>query len=243
MDYSLTSIALVWNTQDLRRITRGDSKTMIHHLFLCPSVSDAVRQQATLHKSQQSPHHSYHIPQPELPYPSTGPLFSSAGAGPSRMGPPPSSRAPGAYPPSNYPTNLSLDYTFLSQTPPPSSPSWSNLGPNESASQTGSRSVSESRAATPSSRPASRVRSARSPAILGDVTLLQPWSPQRLHRFETLLGSIIASGGLPLRWVDNRYWKSLCEEFIPMAPQIGRNTMRRRILPSLRNELKAKVCA
>ncbi|KIY61455.1 hypothetical protein CYLTODRAFT_427529 [Cylindrobasidium torrendii FP15055 ss-10] len=125
--------------------------------------------------------------------------------------------------------------SYLSPSRIPASSRASSLGPGDSISVAGGPASSASPA--PPSRSASRV----SLAPGADVGLLRPWSDQRQQRYRDLIGKITASAGLPLSWVDNRHFRQLREEFMPMAPPIGRHALRRTVLPNLRDSLRNDV--
>ena len=67
------------------------------------------------------------------------------------------------------------------------------------------------------------------------------WTSEKQRSFENRLGRLTASAGLPFSWVNNPEWLAFLDEFIPAAVSPGRQTLSRRIIPKLVEELRTQV--
>lgn len=67
------------------------------------------------------------------------------------------------------------------------------------------------------------------------------WSTEKQQSFESRLGRLTASAGLPFSWVDNPEWLAFVDEFIPAAQSPGRRKLTRTIIPKLVKDLRNQV--
>ncbi|KAL0563282.1 hypothetical protein V5O48_018790 [Marasmius crinis-equi] len=124
--------------------------------------------------------------------------------------------------------------------PPSPTPSFSTLAPSDSMSNLGTP-------VFPSHLPRRTLqRSVSTPALtpgplLGDITLLQPWTEERTRRYNFLIAAMTADAGFALRWTENPFFQMLCAEFIPYAPVISRLTLTQKLLKEFKLELRSQV--
>ena len=68
---------------------------------------------------------------------------------------------------------------------------------------------------------------------------LAEWSPNQQNTFNTRLGRLMASAGLPLSWIENLEFLLFCQEFVhPSANVPSRKVLTRWILPTIRREFR-----
>lgn len=73
---------------------------------------------------------------------------------------------------------------------------------------------------------------------------LAEWSADRQNTFNTRLGRLTASAGLPLSWIENPEFLLLCQEFVhPSANVPSRKVLTRRILPAIQREFRKRAQA
>ncbi|KAH7917148.1 hypothetical protein BV22DRAFT_1026915 [Leucogyrophana mollusca] len=66
----------------------------------------------------------------------------------------------------------------------------------------------------------------------------QLWSVADQSDFEAMTARIMASAGLPLRWIENPEWISFCQRFFPAAKVPSTKVLTKRILPHVLRGLK-----
>lgn len=70
------------------------------------------------------------------------------------------------------------------------------------------------------------------------------WSTDRQNMFNTRLGRLTASAGLPISWIENPEFLLFCQEFVhPSAVVPSRKVMTNRILPNINREFRKKAQA
>jgi len=70
------------------------------------------------------------------------------------------------------------------------------------------------------------------------------WSADRQNTFNTRLGRLTASAGLPISWIENPEFILFCQEFVHQSASVpSRKVMTRRILPNIKREFKKKAQA
>ncbi len=208
-------------------MTRGEKLTMINHLASCtsPCIPPEVKSEAMEQKAK-SPRQNTRRATADSHVAMPPPVLFQ---------PPQASSSSERLPTSSPSPSPSLFLSPHGYPHPPSSPS---VGPDDSASQVSSNA---SRHSTPVSNHSRLSRQPSIPRLIGDHTLLQPWLPERIQRYEFLMGAITSTAGLPMRWIENKYLRTFLDEFVPMAPKISRLTLRRRILPQILKGLRTKV--
>jgi hypothetical protein len=80
-----------------------------------------------------------------------------------------------------------------------------------------------------------------SPVVLGQTLhgfSNQPWSTSDQTDWEIGLMRLIASAGLPLRWVENHEWKVLCDRFLPRAKIPSAKVLTQHVILHTLNTLK-----
>jgi hypothetical protein len=71
---------------------------------------------------------------------------------------------------------------------------------------------------------------------------LAEWSVDRQNTFNTRIGRLTASAGLPLCWIENPEFILFCQEFVhPAANVPGRKALTNRILPTIRRDFRKKA--
>jgi hypothetical protein len=58
------------------------------------------------------------------------------------------------------------------------------------------------------------------------------WSKGEQALFETMVAHLMASTGLPFRWVENPKWHALCERFIPNAKSPSQKVLTQCLIPA-----------
>ena len=70
------------------------------------------------------------------------------------------------------------------------------------------------------------------------------WSVDRQNTFNTRLGRLTASAGLPISWIENPEFALFCQEFVhPSANVPSRKVLTHQILPTIKREFRKKAQA
>ena len=111
--------------------------------------------------------------------------------------------------------------------------------------QSGSRSSSVARSSRSSAvRSSSIARSSSVTAHSANRNSHAEWSVDRQNTFNTRLGRLTASAGLPISWIENPEFTLFCQEFVhPSANIPSRKVLTRRILPTIKREFRKKAQA
>ena len=121
-------------------------------------------------------------------------------------------------------------------------PSGPHPGPSRTASvaSVSSLAPSDSISHISSRAPSTSIRSRRSHSQIA-VGAQPDWTEARQFFFERLLIRLTASAGLPLTWVENPEFLSLCNKFIPAAKVPSRKVLTSRLLPRAVDGIRLEI--
>ena len=70
------------------------------------------------------------------------------------------------------------------------------------------------------------------------------WSADRQNTFNTRLGRLTASAGLPISWIENPEFILFCQEFVHSSASVpSRKVLTNRILPTIKREFRKRAQA
>ena len=133
--------------------------------------------------------------------------------------------------------SIHLPVPFINQQP---------TSPGTSSSGVLTRCSSRANSPYPDSIFGRQSGSRSSSAVLYQAThsTITEWSTDRQHTFNSRIGRITASAGLPLGWIENPEFLLFIQEFVhPSAVVPSRKVLTHRILPTINREFRKKAQA